>query len=70
MQLLVNSSLFGPNILLNTLFSNTLGLCSFLNIRDHVSHPYRTRGKIIVLYIPTFTFFVSRWEDSRFGTEW
>jgi hypothetical protein len=34
-----------------TLFSNTLTLCSSLNIRDQVSHPYRTTGKSIVLYI-------------------
>jgi hypothetical protein len=36
----VTSSLFGPNILVNTLFSNTLSLCSSLNVRDQVSHPY------------------------------
>jgi hypothetical protein len=41
-------SLFGPTILLSTLFSNTLSLYSSLNVRDHVSHPYRTTGKIIV----------------------
>jgi hypothetical protein len=41
----VTSSLFGPNILLNTLFSNTLSLCSSLNVRDQVAHPYRTTGK-------------------------
>jgi hypothetical protein len=29
---LVTSSLFGPNILLRTLFSNTLSLCSSLNV--------------------------------------
>jgi hypothetical protein len=46
----VTSSLFGPNILLRTLFSNTLSLCSYLSVRDQVSHPYRTTGKIIVLY--------------------
>jgi hypothetical protein len=40
LQPLVNSSLFGPNILLNTLFSNTLSLCASLNVRDQVSHPY------------------------------
>jgi hypothetical protein len=61
--------LFGPNIL-NTLFSNTLSLCSCLTVRDHVSHPYRTTGKIIVLYILTFTFFDIRREDKRFWTEW
>jgi hypothetical protein len=43
----VISSLFGLNILLNTLFSNTLSLFPSLNVRDQVSHPYRTTGKII-----------------------
>jgi hypothetical protein len=38
----VTSSLLGPNILLSTLFSNTLNLCSFLNARDQVSHPHKT----------------------------
>jgi hypothetical protein len=44
------SVLFGPDtrILLNTLFSNTLHLCSSLNVWDQVSHLYRTTGKIIV----------------------
>jgi hypothetical protein len=51
----VTSSLFGPNILLSTLFSNTLSLCSSLNVRDQVSHPYRTTGKILVSYILIFT---------------
>ncbi|PNF41301.1 hypothetical protein B7P43_G01440, partial [Cryptotermes secundus] len=37
----VTSTLFGPNILLNTLFSNILSLCSSRNVRDQVSHPYR-----------------------------
>jgi hypothetical protein len=36
-----SSSLFGLNILLRTLFSNTLSLCSPLKVRDQVSHPYR-----------------------------
>jgi Mg2+/Co2+ transporter CorB len=34
----VTSSLFGTNILLSTLFSNTLSLCYCLNVRDQVSH--------------------------------
>ena len=45
----VTPSLLGPNILLNTLLSNTLSLCSSLNASDQVSHPYKTTGKIIVV---------------------
>jgi len=37
---LVTSSLLGPNILLNTMFSNTLSVLSSLNVSDHVSHLY------------------------------
>ena len=48
---LVTSSLLDPNIIFNTLFSNTLSLRFSLNVSDHVSHPYKTEGKIIVLYI-------------------
>ena len=33
-------STLGPNIRLRILFSNTLSLHSYLNVRDHVSHPY------------------------------
>ena len=40
----VTPSFLGPNILLNTLFSNTLSLCSSLNVSDQVSHPYKTEG--------------------------
>ena len=47
----VTPSHLDPNILLNTLFSNTLSLCSSLNVSDQVSHPYKTTGKIIVLYV-------------------
>jgi hypothetical protein len=55
-QTLVISSLCGPNILLSSLFSNSLSLCSSLNVKNQVSHPYRTKGKITVLYILIFTF--------------
>jgi hypothetical protein len=35
-----------------------------LNIRDQVSHPYRTTGKIILSYILIFMFLDSRREDA------
>ena len=47
----VTSSLQGPNILLNTMFSNTLNFLSSRNVSDQVSHPYKTIGKIIIIYI-------------------
>ena len=48
----VTSSLLRPNILLSALVLNTLSLCSSLNVNDQVSHPYKTRYKIIILYTP------------------
>jgi hypothetical protein len=36
----VASSLLGPNILLSTLFSNTLSLCSSLSVRYHHNEQY------------------------------
>ena len=58
----VTSSLLGPNTLLNTLFSNTLSLHSSLNVSDQVSHPHRTTGNIIVLYILIFKFWIANWK--------
>jgi hypothetical protein len=64
------SSRLGPNILLNMLFSNTLSLRSSLNISDHDSHPYKTTGKIIILYVLIFMPLDIQLEDNRFCTEW
>ena len=66
----VTSSLLRPNILLNTIFSNNLSFLSSRNVSDHVSHPYKTTGKIIVLCILIFKFLDSNLEDKRFCTEW
>ena len=44
----VTSSFLGPNILLNTMSSNTLSFLSSCNVSDQASHPYKTTGKIIV----------------------
>ena len=52
----VTSSLLDPNILLNTMFSNTLSFLSSRNVNDQVSHPYKTTGKIIVLYTLIFKY--------------
>jgi hypothetical protein len=64
----VASSLLGPNILLSTLLSHTLSLCSSLSVRDQVSHPYKTTRKTTVLYTLIFMFLDSNLEDKRFCT--
>jgi len=56
----VTTSLPGPNMLLSTLFSNTLSLRSSLDVSDQVSHPYKETGNITVLYILTFKFLDSK----------
>ena len=66
----ITSSLLGPNILLNTLFSNTLSLRSSLHVSDQVSRSYKTKGKIVVPYILIFKFFDKKLENKRFRTEW
>jgi hypothetical protein len=45
LHFLVTLSLLGPNVLLSSLFSNTLSLRSSFNVRDQVSHPYKTHDK-------------------------
>jgi hypothetical protein len=53
----INSSLSDSNILLRTLFWNTLNLCSVLNVTDQVSHPYKQQVKLhccITLYVFRF----------------
>jgi hypothetical protein len=39
----------GPNNVLCSVFSNTLCLCSSLNVRDQIWHPYKTTGTIMTL---------------------
>ena len=63
----VTSSLLGLNIPLNTLFSNILSLRASLNVSDQVSHPYKTTGKIIVLYILDLMYLDIKLEDNIFA---
>jgi hypothetical protein len=46
----VTTSLLGPKIVLNTLFSNTLSIGPFLSVSDQVSHTHKITGKTIFLY--------------------
>ena len=63
----LTSSLLGPNVLLNTLFSNTLSLRSSLSVSDQVSHPYKTTCRIIVLCILIFKFWIANWKTKDFA---
>jgi hypothetical protein len=66
---LVTSSLLGPNILLNTLFSNTLSLRSSLNVSNQVSHPYKTtiRQHLKAKCVTLFFFTQNTWNVSNFN---
>jgi hypothetical protein len=55
----------GLNILFSTLFSNTLNLCYFFNVTDQVWHPYKTKDKIIILYILFCMFLDGSREDKH-----
>jgi hypothetical protein len=58
----VTSSLLGSNILLSTLFSNTLSLCSSLNVTDQFSHQYKISYNYSFVY---FNLCVFRWQMGR-----
>jgi hypothetical protein len=47
----------------------TLSLCSSPNVRDQVSHPNKSRGKIVVLYNLIFIFLDSTRGNKNFWTE-
>ena len=64
----VISSLLDPNILLNTLFSDTLSLHPSFNVSDQVSHPYRTTNKITFLYISWSLYFCITNCNTKYST--
>jgi len=75
MKLLITlSSSASPNFLrlrsrcvLITLFSDTLNLYSSLSVRDQVSNPYKTTGKIMILYVfLIYRFLKGKQEDKIF----
>jgi hypothetical protein len=39
-------------------------------VSDHVLHPYKTTGKIIILHTSIFIFLDSKLKDKIFCTEW
>jgi hypothetical protein len=45
-------------------------LCFFLNIRDRVSHPYKTTVKIVVECFLIYTLSDNRRKDKSFWTIW
>jgi len=61
----ITTSITGQIIFLSTLFPNTLSLCSLLTVGDHISHPYRTKGKIIIFYILTIIILDFKLEDKK-----
>jgi len=63
----VNSSLLGPNVVLSILSSNTRNLHSYFNVTDQDSHPYKTKGKMIVLYTLKFIYLESGRQKIRHG---
>jgi hypothetical protein len=46
MQPPATSSLLCPNTFLSTMFISTLNICPSISVRDQLSHPNKTAGKI------------------------
>ena len=57
----ITASLLDPNFFSAPYSQKPLSLRSSLNVCTQVSHPYKTTGKIIILYIIMFKFFDSTW---------
>jgi hypothetical protein len=64
------SSLFGPGILFVTTFPDIFYSCSSIDVWENISHPYKTKGKIIVFHILIFKFSDSKRENKNCLAEW
>jgi hypothetical protein len=67
---LVTSSFIGQNVFPNTIFSKNLSQCYSVDLKDQVSHPYKTADKISVLYILVCVLSDNTYEDKIFLTTW
>ena len=63
-------SFSGPFVFLSSIFPNTLGLYSFIPVREKVAHPCITTKKVIILYILIFVLVDNKVTDKVFCTEW
>jgi hypothetical protein len=63
----VTLSLLVPNIF-NKLISNTLSLRFSLNVSDQLSHPSKTAGKLLDLYVLIFLFLDWNWKTKDGAT--
>jgi len=52
------------------MFSNNLSFLSSRNVSDQASHPYKTTGKIIVLYILIFKSLNQEWDELSSISSW
>jgi len=59
--------LLKQHIFLSTLFSNTCTLQSSQKVKDHVSHPYVTSSKTVVLCIVIFSSLENVQDGNNFG---
>jgi hypothetical protein len=50
---------------LRSAYLGILDLCYSFDVRDHVSHSYKTRGEIVVLYVFNLYALERRWEDKK-----
>ena len=54
---------------LSIIFLNSLIVCSSLNVRDQVSHPHKTKNKVIGLYI-LIIMLLDKWKVEGFWAKW